>query len=66
VLAIDEEPIVAGVGELLRDGRAVAIDEDTELGLACTKISLELSPRIGKLYTATQSHASARIIINSS
>ena len=54
MLTVNEKPVVAGVGELLSDGWAVAVDEDAELGLACAEGVLEvlagLDPSICRLH----------------
>ena len=48
VLGVDKQPVVAGAGELLRDGRADAVDEDAKLGLAGLQFGLELRARLGR------------------
>ncbi len=42
MLQINQKPIIAARGELLRNDGAGAVDEDAELGLAGLKISFEL------------------------
>jgi hypothetical protein len=50
MLTVNKKPVVAGVGELLSDGWAVAVDEYAEFGFASGKISLELGSRFCQLH----------------